>query len=253
MRPDLIADLFDKEERYWWYVTRRELVIALVRSGSLTGIRSEAGLVLDIGCGGGYLDKVLESSDWHVVGVDVSPDALQYCRRRGLQCLCRTDLQRCSLPFKAESFDMVFAMDVLEHVEDDGHALAECRRVLKDGGLLIVTVPAFMILWSAWDEACGHRRRYTGRQLARTAARAELVIVRWTYLFCFVLPAVVAIRLVKHLFSKDSLQYSTDFVPLPRAVNDMLVLLGRLERFLITKLRVKLPFGTSVVSVMTRK
>ena len=252
MRPDLSADLFEKEETYWWHVARREMVIALLAGRGLPGVPG-GGLALDVGCGGGYTSKVLESSRWRVVSMDVSDEALSSCRRRGLKRLCRTDLQGFPLPFKTGSFDLVLAMDVIEHVEDDRHALAECRRILKEDGLLVVTVPAYMALWSAWDEALGHRRRYTGRRLSEAAVRAGLAVERMTYFFCVVLPAAVVVRSVKRLVYRKAAQYTTDFVPIPRVVNGLLILVGRLERFFVAKLRVGLPFGLSVIAVLSKR
>ncbi|MFQ5849499.1 MAG: class I SAM-dependent methyltransferase [Candidatus Binatia bacterium] len=160
MRPDLIADLFEKEESYWWPVSKREMVFSLLRD---TGIKQDRGPVhfaVDIGCGPGFTAKLFEPN-WRIVAVDVSMDALTSCQRRGLTRLSQVDVRGFSLPFRTGSFDLVLALDVIEHVEDDLRALSECRRILKDGGLLIVTVPAFMALWSPWDEALGHKRRYT--------------------------------------------------------------------------------------------
>jgi len=208
---------------------------------------------VDIGCGAGFTAKLFEPN-WGMVGVDVSRDALRFCQRRGLTRLCQVDMTRFSLPFKTSSFNLVLALDVIEHIDDDIHALKECQRILKDRGLLIVTVPAFMSLWSPWDEALGHKRRYDARRLSETAQQAALSIVRLTYIFFFVFPAAVSIRSVKkRLLQKDARHYSTDFIPLPRIVNGLLILIGRLEQFLVTKLHWNLPFGLSVISVMTKK
>ena len=252
MRPDLITDLFEKEATYWWNVSKREMVFSLLRSMGFLEGRRERGLAVDIGCGGGYTAGVFERH-WRMVGADVSRDALQLCQRRGLRRLCQVDMTGFSLPFKTGSLDLVLALDVIEHVEDDIHALTECHRILKVGGLLIVTVPAFMALWSPWDEALGHRRRYDAFALAETIQKAGLSVKKLTYMFFFVFPVAVLIRGMKRLFQRDAMNYSSDFIPMPKVVNDLLILIGRLEQFLIARLRLRLPFGLSVISIITKK
>ena len=252
MREDLIRDLFEKEEYYWWPVSKREMVWSLLRQFGCRKNRETCGLAVDIGCGGGFNAKVFES-DWRVVGADVSTEALRLCKRRGLRRLCKVDMTGFSLPFKTGSFDLVLALDVIEHVEDDLHALAECNRILKDEGLLVVTVPAFMTLWSPWDEALGHHRRYTAGALSRTARQASLSIARISYGFLFVFPAAILVRFVKRLFQKEADGYSTDFMPLPGIINGLLILMGRVEQFLVARLHCNLPFGLSVFSIMTKK
>jgi SAM-dependent methyltransferase len=250
MRPDLIADLFEKEADYWWNVSKRGMVLALARSRGTVSNRGAAGLGIDIGCGAGYTARVFEST-WRMVGVDLSGDALQFCRRRGLRRLCQVDTTAFSLPFKAGSFDLVMLLDVIEHVEDDVHALAECRRILRAGGLLILTVPAFMTLWSPWDEALGHRRRYTARGLANALQQAGLSTQRLSYMFFFVFPIAVVIRGVKRLVHRSRTRYTSDFIPIPKALNTLLVKVGRLEQWIITRLNINLPFGLSVIAAAT--
>lgn len=252
MRPDLIADLFEKEGTYWWNVSKREMVLSLLKSTGFWEERRKSGLAVDLGCGGGYTVKFFEDH-YPTVGVDVSHEALQLCRSRGFSRLCQVDMARFSLPFKSESFDLLLALDVIEHVDDDVHALMECRRILRPGGLLIVTVPAFMWLWSPWDEALGHRRRYTASSLADSLHRAGLAIKQLSYSFFFIFPIAVLVRGIKRLMRRDALHYSSDFIPIPSLLNSGLIQMGRLEQWLITKLRFNLPFGLSVISVATKK
>lgn len=252
MRLDLIKDLFEKEATYWWSVAKREMVLSLLASmGFLKGQRG-LGFAADIGCGGGYTAKLLESH-WRTVGIDISRDSLQLCQSRGLRRLCQVGMTHLSLPFKTDSFDLVLALDVIEHAEDDIHALTECHRIMKVGGLLVVTVPAFMALWSPWDEALGHRRRYTASDLAKASQQAGLSIKKMTYIFFFIFPIAVLVRRMKRLIQRDPLRYSSDFIPIPGILNKFLIRVGRLEQWIITKLNLNLPFGFSVISVMTKR
>jgi len=160
---------------------------------------------------------------------------------------------RFSLPFKTGSFDLVLALDVIEHVEDDVHALTECHRILRTGGFLVVTVPAFMSLWSPWDESLGHKRRYTLTDLVGAFQRAGLSVKESTYIFFFVFPVAILIRSLKRLIQKDAKRYSSDFIPLPRVLNSLLLQIGRLEQWVIAKLNLSFPFGLSVISVAVKE
>jgi len=249
MRPDLITDLYEKEATYWWNISKREMVLSLLRSG---GSLKDPGVAIDIGCGGGYTAWVLES--YHkTVGVDVSAEALKLCLHRGLRRLCQVDMASFLLPFKSDSFDLVMALDVIEHVDDDLQALTECRRILKAGGSLVLTVPAFMWLWSPWDEALGHRRRYTASGLAQVIHRAGFSVKKLTYMFFFIFPLAVLIRRVKKIFQKDAVHYPSDFIPIPKILNTGLIHAGRLEQRMITNLNLNLPFGLSVISLATKR
>ncbi len=206
---------------------------------------------VDIGCGTGYTASVLES-EWHMVGIDLYPESLELCKKRGLKRLCRADLAQLGLPFKTESVDLVLALDVIEHIEDDTSALAECKRIIRDGGLLIATVPAFMSLWSPWDEALGHRRRYTIATIRAAASKSGMSVKTIAYFFFFIFPAAIVVRQLKRLLVKDSRHYSTDFIALPSWLNKLLICLGRLERWLSGRLNLSLPFGLSVICVMEK-
>lgn len=251
VRPDLITDLFEKEATYWWNVSKRELVFSLLE-GIGFWAKTNRGFAVDIGCGGGYMVKVLEPH-CPTIGVDVSRDALLLCRSRNLSRLCQVDMTNLSLPFKNNSFDLVLALDVIEHIDDDVHALTECRRILRPGGLIIVTVPAFMWLWSPWDEALGHRRRYTAASLADSINRAGLAVKKLSYSFFFIFPIAVLVRGVKRLMRRDALHYSSDFIPIPSVLNSGLIQAGRLEQWIVTKLNFNLPIGLSVISVATKR
>ena len=142
---------------------------------------------LDAGCGTGLmLQELLPLGT--AEGVDISDEALQFCRRRGLENVRNADLL--DLPFAAERFDVVTALDVLEHLDDDAGALREFGRVLKPGGRVFVFAPAHRWLWSLQDEVSHHKRRYIARTLRDAVSRAGLVIERLTYVSTLLLPVI---------------------------------------------------------------
>jgi SAM-dependent methyltransferase len=123
-----------------------------------------------------------------VEGVDISDEALQFCRKRGLENVRHADVAQ--LPFPDEQFDVVTALDVLEHLDDDTAALREFRRVLKPGGRVFVFAPAHKWLWSLQDEVSHHKRRYVRRTLRDVVMDAGLEIERQTYVSTFLLPVI---------------------------------------------------------------
>jgi SAM-dependent methyltransferase len=138
----------------------------------------------------------------------------------------------------------VVAGDILQTVSDDRAALRELRRVLKDGGLLCLTVPAYPALWGEKDEALGHQRRYTATELRRKLNNSGFEVSRVSYLVASgFLPAAIE-RIGRNIFSR-SIERSRRLTPQPKWASAAMVLLLDCERQLIRY--INLPFGTRVV------
>jgi SAM-dependent methyltransferase len=239
---------FDLGKDYWWlrgkYILLREVVearLALSRREPGRGLR-----ILDIGCGPGNLLDTW-STLGETFGSDVSSDALVFARGRGYARLFHADLTR--FPVRAAAFDLISMVDVLEHIEDDRAALAEAVRVLRPGGMMILSVPAFQVLWGDHDTRYGHFRRYTAGQLRAMLRGAGLRVVKLTYFqSLYFLPLLVFRRLQRLLGpSKDG----DDFVPVPRWLNTLLtwtlVAEGRLAQ------RVDLPIGVTLLALVIKE
>lgn len=192
METDYFARLYGLEEGHWWHATRRRMVLDQVRRACGDGGRGGGLRLLDVGCGTGRMLTELGRLG-RATGADLSDEALRFCRERGHERVLKADL--CHLPFPDGAFDVVTALDVLEHVEDHVGALAECRRVLAPGGRLFIFVPAHRWLWSLQDEVSHHVRRYTTGTLRSAVRAAGLAIERLTYVNLFLLPVIVAGRL----------------------------------------------------------
>lgn len=187
--------LYRTEEDHWWYRVRREMVHALI--GRYVANVEGRFTILDAGCGTGALLKELGRYG-EVHGVDVAPEAVRYCRRRGLERVEQGSVE--ALPFPNGMFDLVLALDVLEHVEDDLKAFSEIGRALKPDGTVIIFVPAFMFLWGVTDVVSRHYRRYTLPELrARVAARG-FTVLRASYFNFFLFLPILAARLGVRLF-----------------------------------------------------
>src|SRR3972149_6403747 len=137
MEADLYDQLWEIEQRHWWFQARREIVRSLIRRYSDDA--TERLRVCDLGCGtGGNLAALADAHD--VVGVEHSPQALEYARRR-LGDRVRPGSLPDGIDLPADSFDVVLLTDVLEHVEDDIRSAQTALRLLRPGGLVVATVP----------------------------------------------------------------------------------------------------------------
>ncbi len=244
----MYADLYHKEMGYWWHRGKRWMLHEEIRAA----VERSAGraLVVDLGCGtGALIDEVNGYACG--IGVDGVPEALEFCRKRGLLRLCAADLDTRHLPFSDKSVDVVVLADCLEHSKRDVALLRECARILTDDGMLIVVVPAYQWLWSYWDVIVGHYRRYTWTMLRRAIADAGLVERRHTYLLMFLLPIAALWRAIRQAwFGQDAQEAASEFVALPGLVNDLLLRLYRLETRLSQY--VSLPFGLSIMAVCAK-
>ena len=242
MKHEEYERMYRFEDRYWWFVARRHLIVSLLeqhypRDGQLQ--------ILDIGCGTGkMLDEL--SAFGTVVGADYAPEALEFCVTRGVGAeLARADVRR--LPFADASFDAVTAMDIIEHIDDDKAAACEIFRVLKPGGRLLVTVPAFPSLWSEHDEALHHYRRYTVPRLKDLFQRAGLAVPRISYTVTTLFPLIWAYRQVSNLLPRRRTggEKKANLVQFSGPVNAALLSLSQWETRLVQSL--SLPFGVTVV------
>ncbi|MFA1549075.1 class I SAM-dependent methyltransferase [Actinomadura chokoriensis] len=155
------------ENDNWWYRERRETLSAeLLRF-------SAPGTAVDIGAASGTGCRVLAEHGWRATGIDLSPDAVALARAHGVEAY-EGDAR--FLPLPPCEYDLALALHVLEHVEDDARAAAEITRVLRPGGIALVSVPCDMALWSAHDVALGRVRRYTRRALVELVEGAGLVV-----------------------------------------------------------------------------
>jgi SAM-dependent methyltransferase len=183
------------EATHWWFRGRRALVARAIAG---LGVAGDA-RVLDVGSGTGSNLRMLRDLGFRrVVGLDRSAAALRHCASKQLGGVQRADV--CALPFRDASFDLVLATDVLEHVRDEARALAEIHRVLRPGGALVATVPAFMALWGRQDDVSHHLRRYRRDELVRGLAAGGFA-VRRSFYFNYLLfaPIWLARRLIRWL------------------------------------------------------
>lgn len=227
---------WEMEESHWWFRSRRRVIWALVERAEL----GPSPRILDAGCGTGR--NLTEFSRLGPAeGIDFSAEAVEYCRRRGLEGVRQGVIE--DLPFEDDRFDLIFATDVIEHLADDGRALAELRRVAAPGARMIVTVPAYNWLWSHHDTAYHHYRRYTKRLLRRRATVQGWEPSLTTYFYTTMLAPVAAVRMLQRVSSNGN--GKSDLEASPSALNRWLELPVRGEAELIRR-GVSLPAGVSL-------
>jgi len=228
--------MYQFEEKYWWWVGRRKLI-----KGILDKLNLNSATILDVGCGTGINLNYL-SRYGAVIGLDSSKDAINFCRMRGSKNVTEADAER--LSFKDDTFDLITALDLLEHL-DDNKALKGFYRVLKPNGYLVLSVPAFSFIWSKHDEAVHHKRRYTKHQLKDILEANGFIIEKVSYWNFFLFIPIVVMRLVKRSWKNQEIK--TDVAELPGIVNRLLVSVLRIESYLIQ--HVNLPIGVSLMCV----
>jgi len=197
--------------------------------------------ILDIGCGTGALMAELQSFG-EVYGVDPSEKAIMFCQARGLWNVTRGSVT--NIPYPDDYFDVILALDVLEHIEDDEKGISETRRVLKPGGISIIFSPAFNFLWSVTDELSEHYRRYTLNEIRSKLATGGFSILQSSYFNTFLFLPILAIRLTVRLF-QIPVQSENEMVS--ENVNELLYKIFHLESQFLP--RVRFPFGVSVMVV----
>ena len=169
--------LFELEESHWWHIGRRRIIADFVRD-ICAQVTDRTPRILDVGCGTGANVQML-SQFGDAEGVDISPDALAFCHARGLAKVKLGAAEE--LPYEDGSFDLVTALDVVEHLDDDVAGLREMRRVLRPGGRVLLFVPTFMWLWGVQDDISHHRRRYRLPELRRAVIEGGFEVERTTY------------------------------------------------------------------------
>lgn len=238
--------MYRVEDTLWWYTGMRRI------AESLLGDRLRASRrILDAGCGtGGNLRWLSRFGEAH--GIDLAPEAMRFCRTRGLTTVARASVLE--LPYCDRLFDLVTSFDVVYHldVSDDVAALRELARVVRPGGALLVRVPAFEQLRSEHDAAVHTRQRYSLEELRSKVKQAGLSVARATYANTLLFPLAAASRLAARTRSRDHRNEDlddrrSDVHEVSRPVNRLFGVALGVEAALLSKL--SFPVGLSALVV----
>ncbi len=182
-----------------------------------------------------------------VTGVELSPASVAVARSRGVGDVVEGSVEE--LPFDDDSFDFAVCLDVIEHLDNDLQTLRELRRVIRPGGRLLVTVPAYPSLWSSHDVVNHHRRRYTRASLLDVAQAGGWEATRTTHFNALLLPAAMAYRWWERLSRQPLGERSSDLERTPPWLNRVLRVPLQAEAVLIAR-GGRIPFGLSLLVVL---
>lgn len=237
------------EERHFWFVGRREVVLDALRR-AVPDLERRA--LFDIGCGSGGLLRFLAGARVPVSGAcDAYLEGLRIARRRVQVPLLLVDEGR--RPPLAAGQSLIGLFDVLEHIDDDRETLCWIWSVLEPGGVLVLTVPAHPFLFDEMDELAQHRRRYRRRELGEKLRSAGFEVRLLQHFMVTLVPMLVALRRLGRLLplrsSSAHARRNAELRIVP-GLNGLMLGLLRLERSLGRL--VPLPFGSSLVAVAAR-
>src|SRR5205085_3286633 len=232
--------LFRVEQSHWWYIGRRKIIANFV-ADICRRVTDRRPRILDVGCGTGA-NLLMLSKYGDAEGVDVSEDALAFCRERGLDKVRLGAGEE--LPYDDATFDLVTAFDVVEHMDNDLAGLKEMRRVLRPGGRVLLFVPTFMFLWGLQDEVSNHRRRYRLPELRRVLEQAGFEVERTTYAnITFFLPILLIRKFMRLTGIRTDTENSINMPLLNGVFGALLGAESTMLRYL------NLPFGVSGLCV----
>lgn len=244
MRKDHYEMIRKNKLAFWWYKGRRDLFQGILRRNDVP--KSLFGL--DAGCGPLTNESLYATFADKWIALDHSTESFKdLLPVTGIQPAIG-DLSR--IPAGPGKFGIVLLLDVLEHVDDEAALLLELKRVIKEDGHILLSVPAFMALWSRHDEQAGHRKRYRAVELRRLCSDAGLEVLSvYHFNTSMFLPIYVLRKILKMLpAGRNAIEMNLS----PPLVDPVLTMLLRIENVINLKL-FRLPFGTSLVLLARKK
>jgi ubiquinone/menaquinone biosynthesis C-methylase UbiE len=244
------AVMYGIEDAYWWYLGLHHLIRAVIREYAA---ESRPLRILDAGCGTGALLQQCAALPANCAGFDLFPDALAFCRQRGLERLAQASIT--AIPFRTNTFQMVLSLDALcdlPTADDVEQALREIYRVLAPGGVLVFNLPAYAFLKSSHDYAVNNCQRFVKHRFQRQLQTLHFTIPQLTYRNTLLFPPLAVVRLWKKLQVAANAPGSSDLALLPRWLNTFLTKLLLAENAFLLR-GGRFPFGLSLFGVARKE
>ena len=234
--------MYKLENKHWWFTGKRNLIFNFIDKLNKNKNNLK---ILDVGCGTGIIMKRLNKYG-NVYGIDISDDALKFCRARNLKNIKKASVMK--IPFKNNTFDLVGCFDVLYHkgISNDVKAMKEIYRVLKKNGRLFITDSAMMCLWGRHDIATQARERYNKEELKKKLEKAGFKIEKMSYYNFFLFPLVLIVRNLDNIINKNKPARSNIQETNP-LFNAILISIFKIESKLLNF--IKFPFGVSIFCI----
>lgn len=233
---------FEIQKKHWWFTSKKIIVLDTI--SQYVSLNKSAS-ILDIGCGSGLMLNALEKLG-STTGMDMSDEAIMFSKEIFKGPIEQGYLPN-NIPFESNQFNLITALDIIEHIEDDIASLKSIRTMLKQNGRAIITVPAYMFLWSHFDELNEHKRRYTLSELKFKLHQSGFTIEKITYYNTFLFPLAYAVRKLNNLLGRNGV---SDIDMPGNVVNFLLQKIFSFEKFLLRFLN--LPFGVSILAVVKK-
>ena len=241
-------------EREHWYFRARYFVI-MTHIKMLLNSKAGSIKILNVGVATGHSSELL-SQFGEVKSVEFDEECYNFTKRKLNIDIINSSIL--DLPFNDNSFDLVCAFDVVEHVEDDKLAVSELQRVCKKGGIVTITVPAFMFLWSRHDEINQHFKRYRKKEISRLFDEKRISILYHSYYNFFLFIPISIFRLLNKLFgltkssknntgSDFSVNSNNDSI-----ISKILYWIFKNENWFV-KNKITMPFGVSIICSIEKK
>ena len=242
MNINMYRIFFEIQRKHWWFVTKKKIVLDTIdrhlsKSGDIK--------VLDIGCGSGLMLTALQDVG-QTFGMDMSDEAINFSKELS-NGKVEKGLLPDQIPYEENFFDLIIALDVIEHVDRDIDSLKAMRSRLVLGGKALITVPAYMFLWSAFDEMNEHKRRYTRTELNAKLVQAGFTVEKISYFNTLLFPVVYVVRMLNKVLNRDG---ASDVDMPSRPLNFILEKIFGIEKYLLRV--VNLPFGVSILAVAVK-
>jgi SAM-dependent methyltransferase len=240
-------EYYHLERQHWWFKVREQIIVDRVKQYATVKAPLH---ILNIGSATGRTSEALQPFG-EVLSVEYDRECFLFCKEELKLKVIQASITH--LPLESESFDLVCAFDVIEHVEDDALAVCEMMRVCKPGGNIFVTVPALPALWSHHDVINHHYRRYTQKQLEKLFIKPEGNILKNSFFNTLLFFPIYLFRKMQSLVKrKQEVTSASDFdlVTSPM-LNGIFKLIFSLERKLLRYF--SFPVGVSLLLIWRKK
>ncbi|MBI9016397.1 MAG: class I SAM-dependent methyltransferase [Phycisphaerae bacterium] len=245
MEQEIYDQMYELEQHFWWFTAKRRIISHLLKKFLP---KNSGKKVCDIGCGCGMTMVELQEQGYDISGIDFSDTALGYCRQRNMTVF-KGDIIK-GLELKDGCFDAALMLDVAEHLDDDTAGITEALRLVKPGGILIITVPAYSWLWTKRDALHHHKRRYNMSQFKKIIAPLDVKIVRLSYANSLLFPLALAERLFHKCL--PFLQRDADIIIPPLGSNELLCEIFALEKHILSA-GIPMFAGLSILTILQKK